>query len=57
MNAAKQIIGYVVVDVAQGNVHVGEPVAPAQVRAAETEMRRLNRETGTNRYQVHAVLA
>jgi hypothetical protein len=55
--ATKTIIGYIIVDAAQGNSHVGEPYSTANQMAAQSEMRRLNREKGTNRYQVHAVFS
>jgi hypothetical protein len=53
----KQIIGYVIVDTSAGGLHVSEPFLPKAVMAAEAEMRRRNREAGTSKYSVKALLA
>jgi len=53
----KQIIGYVIVDKSTGETTVGEPVPTKDVMQLENEMRRLNKQGGTSRYAVKAVLA
>lgn len=54
-----QIIGWVVVDRATANAHVGEPfpVGNAGERDAQNAMRKLNQGGLLNRYAVEAILA